>query len=479
MSFRQIMQGTISRRASVGISLAAAGVVLFASLLLTAHVSGLVADGAKGRQEQQVLAELSKIRARLEGRLLETAALGDGLKSYVSRHVDLSEDDFEFLGANLLDANKNLRSIGLAHGNVLQHIYPLEGNEAAIGVDYRKVPGQWPDIERAMLERKTIVSGPVDLVQGGRALLVRVPIFSPRYSGQPIPEWAYWGVATLVLDEARVFASAGLINSYDDFSVGLTFADAALQPGAHIFGRRFDGSTDALSLPVDVPGADGWVLNARPKVTGLGGYNREVWLNGLVGVGISLMRAGVVFLVLYQLFRVRSLALHDALTGLPNRRLLDQRMEQLVTQEERGGGGFEIVFVDLDGFKPINDTYGHGIGDLLLSEVGRRLCKFAKPGDTVARIGGDEFIIMVSETMPEDARKAYCTSLDAYLDDVIEVSGISLVVRASVGHASYPDDAETISELRRVADTRMYMEKTRKRDLATPDRKTRTLGIAV
>ena len=101
---------------------------------------------------------------------------------------------------------------------------------------------------------------------------------------------------------------------------------------------------------------------------------------------------------------VRELAYYDSLTGLANRMLLKDRLSQSMLSGERSGNYGALMFLDLDNFKPLNDQHGHGAGDLLLAEVARRLIKCVRETDTVARFGGDEFVVMLSELSPDKAQ---------------------------------------------------------------------------
>ena len=151
-------------------------------------------------------------------------------------------------------------------------------------------------------------------------------------------------------------------------------------------------------------------------------------------------------------------ALHDALTGLPNRVLLHNRLEQGILTMRRNGTPFALLFLDLDGFKEINDAFGHYTGDILLAEVGARLRAHARPGDTVARLGGDEFAIVIGNLAPNapvDAGRR----LREVLELPFEIEGHQLTVGASIGIVYCPDHGSDATTLMRRADVAMYAAK--------------------
>ncbi|MCY1349396.1 putative signaling protein [compost metagenome] len=152
------------------------------------------------------------------------------------------------------------------------------------------------------------------------------------------------------------------------------------------------------------------------------------------------------------------LALHDNLTKLPNRTLLEDRIDQAMHKVERHGGCFGVLFMDLDGFKPVNDAFGHHVGDLLLREVAERLRDHLRAEDTLARIGGDEFVLLASLGEPNDAA-SLASQLVTQVGSVFEVGGQELRVSTSVGIALYPGDGVTREELLMNADAAMYHAK--------------------
>jgi diguanylate cyclase (GGDEF)-like protein len=157
--------------------------------------------------------------------------------------------------------------------------------------------------------------------------------------------------------------------------------------------------------------------------------------------------------------RLAFLAQFDALTGLPNRALLADRFTQTIVQAKRHGSPLGVLFVDLDEFKLVNDTLGHAAGDELLKEAGRRLQESVRSGDTVARISGDEFAVVVGDlSRPEDAALVAQKIING-LSAAFEVRGQEVFVTASVGIAAFPGDGEDAETLLAAADAAMYRAK--------------------
>lgn len=179
-----------------------------------------------------------------------------------------------------------------------------------------------------------------------------------------------------------------------------------------------------------------------------------------------LVAFGMILLLLEdQIEHNKYLALHDELTGLPNRRLFQDRLASALERARRLGTQAALLLVDLDRFKDVNDTYGHHIGDLVLSRVGAVLTGRVRRSDTVARTGGDEFsIVLEGPTTREDAEHV-CGSLVQLLGEPLQVEEHSVVVGASVGLAVFPDDATSFESLCIAADQRMYSDKHESRQI--------------
>jgi diguanylate cyclase len=154
-----------------------------------------------------------------------------------------------------------------------------------------------------------------------------------------------------------------------------------------------------------------------------------------------------------------SLALRDMLTGLPNRALLDDRLEQALQRASRTGDAFALLVVDLDGFKEVNDIRGHDAGDQVLKSIARRLESVVRASDTVARVGGDEFVVLSIGTRTEDEAAALVGRLRDSLRRPYRVDGGIVEIDASIGWALFPVDGGTHEELRGRADVKMFATK--------------------
>ena len=152
---------------------------------------------------------------------------------------------------------------------------------------------------------------------------------------------------------------------------------------------------------------------------------------------------------------VRDLAHHDALTGLPNRRLLDDRIAQAFAAARRSRERVALMLLDLDRFKPINDTYGHEAGDAVLKTVAARLKGCVRESDTVARVGGDEFVVMLPMRAAQDAVRV-ADKILAALAEPIRVAGNEVRIGVSIGISAFPEDAVDKEELLKYADRAMY-----------------------
>jgi diguanylate cyclase (GGDEF)-like protein len=186
-----------------------------------------------------------------------------------------------------------------------------------------------------------------------------------------------------------------------------------------------------------------------------------------VGAALSFALALLVWLMVHGRTRalrlaasmteeLRHMAQHDPLTHLPNRALFSDRLNQELARAKRDSGRFLVIFLDLDDFKPVNDRFGHAVGDQLLLQVAQRLQKTIRAVDTVGRMGGDEFVVLVAGLEDQEAVSNMTEKIHHALQQPFVVDGHALRVSASMGVAVYPDDGTDELTLTRCADDAMY-----------------------
>jgi diguanylate cyclase (GGDEF)-like protein/PAS domain S-box-containing protein len=157
--------------------------------------------------------------------------------------------------------------------------------------------------------------------------------------------------------------------------------------------------------------------------------------------------------------RLQRLALYDSLTGLPNRTLFFDRMDQLLALAKRNNYVLALLFLDLDGFKQVNDTFGHDVGDELLRQVAERLARAMRKSDTIARMGGDEFIGLCGRIAGADDAAVVARKIIASLQEPYPAGEQTCTIGVSIGISIYPDDGKDIDTLLKKADMAMYRVK--------------------
>ncbi|WP_046235831.1 putative bifunctional diguanylate cyclase/phosphodiesterase [Pseudomonas syringae pv. coryli] len=244
--------------------------------------------------------------------------------------------------------------------------------------------------------------------------------------------------------------------------VYLLRASAALLLGLAVIGMHYTGMAAANF-------ADGSFCGALSQGLSSNGLDRIVLVASLSILGIALFscildshletRTAVLADSLTQAnLELTHLALHDNLTGLPNRALLTERIDRAMKRATETGGCFALMFMDLDGFKPVNDAFGHHTGDLLLRQVALRLRNSLHRRDTLARVGGDEFVLLVELQNPEDALAVARRQVNE-VGNPFNIGEHQLQISLSIGICMYPGNGSTQHELLINADAAMYHTK--------------------
>ncbi len=585
-------------------------------------VLGVLLDGqnrqlVEGRAREATLAKASIIRAKLEGNISGNVQLVRGLIATIITEPDMSQARYASLAQRLFEEDSQLRSIAAAPDLIVSMSYPLAGNEAAIGLDYRTTPDQWAAVEKVVSTNSLTIAGPVDLVQGGRGFIARFPVNVGEGANRE-----FWGLVSAVVDVDKLYSESGLLDPGLDLTISITGQDGTGAAGRRFFGPDLSGERPVLvdvilpsgSWQIAAVPSGGWVsdwlyiwllrglmaiaglliilpiaiifyiarqrsgyiralatreaelakltgrLNLAMQVSKVGVWEldlqsgRETWdhrTNEIFGLpednslrshddwrGVvhpddmeraeadfrSQMSSGhyksdyrvilpsgairnvrsiaTVFTAAHEpdkvigvnwdvtsdvrlneelrtakfqaearaseleaaRIRIEHNALHDSLTGLPNRRYLDETLQRHAEDGYFGSGSIALLHIDLDRFKQINDTLGHAAGDAMLVHASKVLRANCHETDFVARIGGDEFVIVSSAGANDDR-------LDMMADRIVRAmrkpalyEGYECRCGVSIGVAVSRSAHADVKQLMINADIALYRAKARGRN---------------
>lgn len=311
--------------------------------------------------------------------------------------------------------------------------------------------------------RRVTLAGPYEDIGGKGPVMT---LAAPVYDGN-----TFLGITALdirlnsltaTLDIGVAAGTSFLINEADRLVASQNSVEVPAQESAatlQITGDWYTADDGDFQLAGEVVEGELWLIHHLPK--------KELYLAAAAdsaGIWIALLLTGVLcaagFRMMALLRQISRMTYHDALTGLPNRRLLEDRLQMALPAARRSNQRTALLFIDLDRFKPVNDRYGHATGDWLLTQAAARMRHALRAGDTVSRMGGDEFVVLLPAIpTPQDAVVA-AEKLRLALEAPFlhEMHG-PLRISSSIGVALSPDHAQEAGELLRFGDEAMYQAK--------------------
>ncbi|MGX7874063.1 bifunctional diguanylate cyclase/phosphodiesterase [Mesorhizobium sp. ORM6] len=590
-------------------------VVLLIAGIFADHQNKIVAEQA---MRVDVAKEMNLIRANLEGNVNGDLQLVRGLVATIVTEPNMSQARFAQLAESLFREKTHLRNIAAAPGLVISLMYPMQGNEKAVGLDFRKDEKQREAVLRARDTKQLVLAGPVELKQGGQAFIGRFPVFLDRDR----PTETFWGIVAAVIDIQKLYEDSGLLDKKLPIEIALTGKDALGQSGPPFYGPAHVMESNPVTTEVRLP-TGSWQIAAIPK----GGWNaapRSAWILRLamliggalvvvpivlagrllherhkhyvdlrrserrlaqlserlelaldasqIGVWEQDLDSDVIFwddrlneiygkpadgklrtfqewsrsihaddleqakrdfaqgiatgvyssqyrvmlsngvvrhlraraktykdgaaykmvgaewdvtadvIQARELERAKNLAetrnaeleaatarnehtaLHDTLTGLPNRRYLDIMLERQAAADSTASGGAALLHLDLDRFKQINDTLGHAVGDAVLIHTAKVLTSTVRPGDFAARVGGDEFVILCSRDISIDQLSQLADRIIQKLRQPFPYKDHQCRIGVSIGIAAGADGPVDGPGLMINADIALYRAKSRGRN---------------
>jgi diguanylate cyclase (GGDEF)-like protein len=281
-----------------------------------------------------------------------------------------------------------------------------------------------------------------------------------------------WGAGVLAI----IASSTPREASWTHYYAGLTLVTTAIYTWSYVTPIAAAALGAALSTAYVAIATGIQGLHLRPESSALVAIVFFLVSTNLIGVLSMLARekfSRQAFLLKHMLHKdledagneqrhSRHISEHDHLTGLPNRLRFERRMQELVANASLTGTSVGLLFIDLDGFKPINDQHGHAAGDAVLMDVARKMMGSIRSEDLVARLGGDEFVIAIPMAMCNaDRLHSLRLALSMRIGQVLDWDGKALRVTASIGAACFPADGSSVAEVLAAADRAMYLDKNR------------------
>ncbi|WP_409523107.1 sensor domain-containing diguanylate cyclase [Nitrincola sp. MINF-07-Sa-05] len=547
--------------------------------------AGLYDNQALKQERALQVEKLAEMRAQLEGAFNGAINLTAGLVAFVATTGDIEQAMFQAISAELLQQDTVIRNITLAPDNVIRYVYPLEGNEAALGLDILNHPQQGAATRLLMETGLPVLAGPHQLAQGGMGVIHRVPVLIDEPDGSQ----RYWGLMSTPIDFERLIHSAGIESPANLLDVALRGVDGSGKDGAIFYGDpTIFNDPDAIYSQVRVLNGE-WQIAARPSVESTGKHLWLVMLLQATGVLLALISTLFVWHIGRQTYRlesserlyrelsehiqdvvfqtnnkqritylnpawehltgytvssrlgidwrdlldpddreraheqntslidsnrsngarplqefrigcadgsflwvvvrasehhdangqvmgmigtmiditsrkasedvIRHMAEHDSLTGLPNRTQFYDRFNVADLKARRNNQRMALLYMDLDGFKPINDQYGHTTGDEVLKIVAQRFRSEIRGSDSVVRIGGDEFVILLENIATEDDATVVADKVIQAIKEPIEYQGKICEIGVSIGIALYPEHGASLDKLLMAGDAAMYQAK--------------------
>lgn len=387
----------------------------------------------------------SLLRAELDRELNSLLFVSNGLSSFIKVYRnELEPDKVQAILADLWSNARHVRNIAVAVEYKLTYVYPEESNQKIIGIDYRDVVSQWPKVKLAIDSREGVLDGPIELIQGGNGMIYRFPIFVDDH---------YWGMMSTVIDTHSFLQAAFKDVQNPQFAIAIRTVDhkSVFHGDAALFEQK-----NIFIQQSSVPnGKWEWAIENK-KVHNLPGPGFGL----LLSLVLSLAVGALAYFFAKERYYLSEGALMDSLTGLPNRRLLDSRLNYAHSEAKRDRKRFGLMALDVDHFKAINDQYGHDMGDEVIKAVAARLKSNIRDMDTVSRLGGDEFVIVVKDQFSEQGLvKVAIKLLDIFTVPMV-INGREIQVHLSLGLTLFDPASEvTLKQLLKQADMALYQAK--------------------
>jgi len=464
---------TRSPAVPVSIWIILAGVMLLLGSLIpflsNTYRSGLVREIDRDTA-YELSANASALATAIESRLLLT----NGVKAFVVdelTHSDrLSDSRFRTFAANFVGKIPGIRNLSIYPNGIAEYVYPSAGNGNVEGLDLFHHPD--PEVrlnaERAKLTDEMTILGPRELTQNGLGLLSRQSIFRDN---------RFWGFVSVVVDIAPILQEADLYNGDKGINFAVRANSLILMGDPKLF--------EEGSIVKKIELSDGeWEMAAVPNRERLESVESKIRVFQSIASGSLLLLLYFLYVQMTQKARLRELvkerthnleianrklestfealtsaAYRDEVTGLRNRAYFNEELDRRIEHNRQSRDTLALLYLDLDHFKMINDSFGHICGDMMLKEAGRRLSELSLADAEISRIGGDEFTIIVPRVENLEQIRQIAHQVRELFQKPFLLRDTEHFMTTSIGVALFPLHAQDSATLIRNADLAMYRAK--------------------
>lgn len=420
------------------------------------------------QNQRLMLSSIARSQATEIERSLSLSFTSTRILAHQLSLTDKKLDHFDSYAKNIMQSIPGIDSMQLAPGGIIEHIYPLEGNEDALGLDVLNHPKYSEAAYTAIKNHNMIMIGPLSLVQGGSAVISRMPIYE---AAQGPKSSEFWGFASALIMLTPLINNTGIHELENEgYAIKIEREHADSNEIFQFYNPIKPLNPDTLvQAGIGLPTGT-WTLSISNDISS------NIITRTFNMLLITILLATACSLSLYHILirpielqkevnnktlELKELAFKDPLTSLPNRRYLNDHFHQIIHQIKENQTLGAFIYFDLDNFKSINDTIGHDVGDKVLVEVAKRLSQHKREQDILIRLGGDEFAIVVTQANSVQDIKDIAQEILSSTQEIIHIGHREFKQSTSLGITLIPEHGSQILELMRCADVALYEAKRR------------------
>ncbi len=430
-----------------------AGLMTFViALILTGIIAVVYVVTAAGSRRERAMFICDNVANNIAAEIQRRDYITRMLEIEVSSSKgEITEESFEIIAEEVFDDYLDIIEITLAPDGVVSYRYP-KGGAVADTEDLFKDSLQGVYSDYSKLSGVSVIMAPIALKDGSFGIILRKPIFTGKDNNEE-----FWGFASVTLDLSLFLSEVDLRGLYEGGYEYKLFGSNTITGDSNTIVEYSERSLDnPARAMISTVGGDFWTLEISP----VDGWNNIFEIVGAFAIAVIISVLAAIAMMTYMSMKQNAkeleiLSYRDALTNLNNPRSYQEHMEELSKKKLPYG----LIFMDLNDFKMVNDTYGHEVGDGLLNIVAKRLQNSIREKDKAFRIGGDEFVVVIHGTHDKKFFEGVIARMRQNVARDVVLGDITLKVSISAGYARCPEDGIRFEDVVKKADDAMYYNK--------------------